>query len=130
LARISRLDGHCPLHDPARRSQVAKNGWHSSVAWIQVVCWSVIFTVWGLRLAQSWYFESDRLVVKRFLLPDLNISYANITSIDWTRSRNIVVTLSESSIFRGMKKRYVIVRDTPGFLNEMEHHVPSDVLHI
>ena len=81
-------------------------------------------------MAESWHFEKDQLVVKRVLLPDINISYANITSIDWTGSRNIVVTLGENSIFRGMKKRYVMVRDTPGFLSEMEHHVTPEVLHI
>jgi hypothetical protein len=107
-----------------------KDGWHSSFAWIQVVCWSVIFTVWSLKLVESWHFEKDQLVMKRLLLPAITIPYANITSIDWTRSRNIVVTLSESSIVRGMKKRYVMVRDTPGFLGEMEHHVAPDILHI
>ncbi|HEY9139015.1 MAG TPA: hypothetical protein VIM67_12145 [Terriglobus sp.] len=68
--------------------------------------------------------------MKRLLLPAITIPYANITSIDWTRSRNIVVTLSESSIFCGMKKRYVMIRDTSGFLNELEHHVTPDVLHV
>lgn len=108
-----------------------KDGWHSSYAWFQVVCWSVVFIIWGMKLAESWQFKSDRLVMNRVLLPAITISYTNITSIDWTTNKSYIsLTLDEPSIFRRMKKRYVMVRDTPGFLSEMEHHVMPDVLHI
>ncbi len=107
-----------------------KDGWHSSFAWIQVVCWSIIFIAWSMRLAQSWHFESDRLVLKRILLPNLIISYTNITSIEWTRQKNIALTLGGAPIFRGMEKRTVMVSDMPGFLNELEQHVMPEVLHI
>jgi hypothetical protein len=107
-----------------------KDGWHSSFAWIQVVCWSVIFTMWSLRLAQSWHFENDRLVMKRVLLPDLNIPYASITSVDWTNQWHTSLKLGGIPIVRGMGKRIIMVRDVSGFLDELEHHVESSVLHV
>ena len=81
-------------------------------------------------LDQSWLFEEERLVVKRLLLPDLSIPYEAITSIDWTGSKNISLTLGGRPVFRGVAKRAVMVRDMPGFLSEMEQHVPPSVLHV
>ena len=92
--------------------------------------WVVILLVWGLVLTQSWQFETDRLVIKRVLLPDRSIPYEAITSVDWTSRHDISLTLGGLPVFRATEKRAVMVRDMRGFLSEMEHHVQPDVLHI
>ena len=61
-----------------------KDGWHSRYAWIQVVSWSLVFIVWSMKLAEFWQFKSDRLVMKRLLLPDVTISYTNISAASYT----------------------------------------------
>lgn len=115
---------------PIAFDRLRTHRWHGGSAWFQFLCWTFIGLVWSLRLLQSWKFERDRIVVKRFPLPNLSIPYACIKSIDWTHNQNISLTLDELSLFRSLKKRIIMVRDTSGFLSEMEHHVTPEVLHI